>query len=140
MSFDQDRLQDDFDFEDDENDDPFDISSDTEFVYCFGCFAISGTVSNLTALRETEDWIRDKDGRVFSKYICDMCIEKIPEQDVSKFQMNPMFQTNTNKDKKADGGKSKTKFNDLVKSLNLKSRLTQVKKGDVDGKNANDNQ
>jgi len=143
MNFDQDRTQDDFDFEDDENEDPFDMSQDVELLYCFGCFGIMGTVNNLTALRQTEDWIRDSNGRVFSTHICESCIEKISNEDMSLFQMNPMLQENTNHNQgiKAEGGKSKVKYNDLMKSMNLKTRLTQLKKGDADAcQNSDDNQ
>lgn len=110
--------------------DEFEDSNISEsFYYCFGCFAIAGIFDLfIPSIEETEHYVKDASGRVFSKVLCTSCQDTIKDGDmIYQVKQDNQMQNEEYIDIEISEP-GKVKVDDYINSMVIISKLGNLKK------------
>jgi len=120
----------DFDNYEDEDEEFEQEGSSQTFYYCFGCFSILGVFDwHIPELEETEEFIKDGTGRVFSKKVCSCCCDTVKNGDMfNQVNVDNQLQEEEYIEIELDEPGT-TDVDEFIKSMKITPKLNLRKKG-----------
>lgn len=100
-------------------------SGELKIVYCFGCWKMMSVMDDeVPDILSTDEWVKDKAGRVFSMQICDDCRALIKTVNVMKDVTSiepPLIDNSVSKPKPKR--KSNLLIDDYIKNMETTEKL-----------------